>query len=467
MRIAIKILFSLAYPVLLYLEAVIAGFKSKSEAESLLRSKKRWAFRLMELAWLAFTLLVLSLISGEFRRNAILLICGIYVLTSSVAHLVLSRLGLTLPETKKELFAISMAWGIVLPKWPLAALFATMPLQACGMLWAIWALPRGTAEAGFFVFFFGYAFEQIYRGIFEGIVAWPMIASEYVPEFVRTEGVIRSFFSAVDSGCVLAVLAWTFPAPAPRILQNIGVFIDPLLAVAMFPLVAFVLLYLIPFYIGLHQHQKQQSIFSSWRVEWLSTTIQRLSLPNGAVRSEMLVGQVNDLDAEMTGRLSEIEDHMQRLNFTRTFGIQRTQVQAAAASANGQSLLLPGEQMGPTQEPMLSRPSSQFKEGLAEFMGPIVSAWAEEFPRFMGKDIRVSHLQHLSYYRQVLDENTGMEIVAPFKMALNEAQRQSSSSHRKKNFVMSILISVVSMIAALLWGVFKPNIEGFLKDAFR
>ena len=94
-----------------------------------------------------------------------------------------------------------MAWGIVLPKWPLAALFATMPLQACGMLWAIWALPRGTAEAGFFVFFFGYAFEQIYRGIFEGMVAWPMIASEYVPEFVRTEGVIRSFFAAVDSGC--------------------------------------------------------------------------------------------------------------------------------------------------------------------------------------------------------------------------------------------------------------------------
>lgn len=467
MEIAIKILFSLAYPALLYLEAVIAGIKGKSEAESLLRSKTRWAFRLIEFAWLVLTLLVLSLISGVFRLNAIILICAAYILTSSVEYLILSRLGLTLPETRKELFGISMAWGIVLPKWPLAALFATMPLQACGVLWAIWALPRGTQDAAFFVFFFGYAFEQLYRGIFEGVVTWPMIASEYVPEFVRTEGLIRSFFGAVGSSCILAILTWAFPAPVLRLLQNTGIALDPVLVVAIFPFVMFVLLYLIPFYIGLHQHQKQQSIFSSWRAEWLGTTIQRLSLPDGAVRSQVLANQVADLDSEIATRLSEIEEHMQRLNFTRTMGLERTKALAAGASANGPSLLLPAEQMDTSGEPVLSTASSQFKAGLAEFMGPIVSAWAVEFPRIIGKDIRVSHLQHLSYYRQVLDENTGTAIVAPFKMALSEAQRQSSSSNRKKNFVMSILISVASMLAALLWGVFKPNVESFLKDLFR
>jgi hypothetical protein len=466
MEIAIKVLFSLVYPAFLYLEAVIAGFKARSEAESVLRSKKRWIFALTEFGWVVIALLVLSLMSGVFPLQAMVLICAIYVLTSSCAHLVLSRLGLTLPETAKEVFAISMGWGMVAPKWPLAALLATKPLQACGMLWAIWAHPRGSQDAGFFIFLFGWAFEQAYRNWFQGIYAWPMIASEYVPEFVRTESIISSFFGTVSLSSVLAVLAWTFPAPASRTLGWMGISADPVLAVSILPFVFFVVLYLAPFYIGLHQHQKQQSIFSSWRAEWLDTTIQRLSLPAGTVRSQLLAEQLADLDSQIGDRLEEVKEHMEQLNLTRTAGLQQTKAQGAAASGDGPPALLPAAQTDPMgSEVMPSR--SEWKAGFAEFIGPVVSAWAAELPRFTAKDIRVSHLRHLSYYRQVLDENSGAEIVQPFKMALKEAQRQSSVSHRKKNLVMSILISVTSLIAAVLWGVFKPNFENLIKGLFR
>lgn len=280
--------------LLLYLIGLWLGQKI---SQSLLNQSVLRAF-VLQVSFMLVMFVSLWLLTRLFPAPLLLVLGGAMILGIVIQNFLGSVTGITLPETKEKILALSVIWGAHQPFWAMiygAASTLAIVISPIAAIVFFWLYPIGDPTAVVWITFFLFVFPALLSLPTAIPVTWMTVASPYLDDDVRNSHLISGFSSIFYRSVYLLFPFWLVSSVFPEVF---GISIPPYWVLLTLPISVFVFGYLVPFYIGVYKFRSQSELQGQWRK---------------GILQEMLEATKLALDSELRGqRLDEIGDKLSR-----------------------------------------------------------------------------------------------------------------------------------------------------------
>jgi hypothetical protein len=243
------------------------------------------------------------LLTGRFPVYLILLLVA-GSLVAAVLHELLGAIGgFGLQETKEKVAALGAIWGaqnkIV---GCLMGIFGLVFIsaQTIGSLWIYFSHPYGSDAVVGWIALFQFILPRLVTLPIELAVIWPIVTSEFVDNDLRNSHLSAQFVSMVNA---TIIFVYPFTLFREQMAAAVGQ-VPPLWVLLSIPVFLFMVLGLLPFFLGTYKFRNQAGSLIGWRRQWLSEALPILRLP-GELRAEALDEKLRQLRDEIASRIDE------------------------------------------------------------------------------------------------------------------------------------------------------------------
>jgi len=243
------------------------------------------------------------LLTGLFPTYLVLLLIGGSVVAALIHETLGAIGGFGLPETKEKVTALQAIWS-ARNKVAGVAMMAVGLLftvgQTVGTLWIYFAHPRGSNAAVGWIALLLFIAPRLVFPPFELAALWPIITSEFIDNDVRNSNLSVQFIKMLNATIIFVYPFMLFREPMAAAVGQV----PPLWLLFSIPVFFFVLLGLLPFFLGTLRFRAHSYALAHWRRQWLTDVMPILRLPQ-ELREQALKGKLQELKDEIGRRANE------------------------------------------------------------------------------------------------------------------------------------------------------------------
>jgi hypothetical protein len=485
-----KILSSLGFLVIIILSTYI-GYKWQSLSIGKLDKDNKGSEFIFRLIALVLAFCGFWILTRIFPFYLILLLV-VALLLAFATHLLIGAIaGFTLQEKRKKVVVLFLMrsfergfkeglegnklasyFFIFLPYLPLLGLVVSV----IGSLWSFWRYPIGDPQARVLIAFFQFTLFFLTSMIYNLIIFWPVVSSEFVDDDLRNFYLSGGFSMVLYSTIFLLFPLWIFKQDFNQLFGSL----PPFWLLLSIPLLLFLIGYVFPFFIGLYLYRHQARNLLEWQREWLNQVLQLVQLPKGETRSKGLEEKFSELENERNKRLSEntlfkfylyiatgkIEGENNPLN-----SLQRRAVSplygSAADSSDVSTALITKKSDEDQNEIGAAMRLQEMKELFSHpVYDKMVDAIWENRTSLPKWDIRFGHVYKLNNLYQLTLDGKSANIKDTIKLALEDTEKRLADLSSKSNILSASTISVLSAVIVWLFKIFEQQIINTISKLF-
>ena len=304
-----KVLITIIY-LISFVAFIVASQKYQAMTLSRIRGEKVNKL-LMYLFGVAVSLVIFFqfwLLTGIFPIKFILILLAAGFLGSAIYNMVGAIAGFTLKSKKEKITGLSFIYGAKsykITKVLNPVVLILFLVSIVGSIWVYWKYPAGSADRIVWVAIFGIMLIQLMGLIFEIVISWPIVASEYVDDDLRNSYLASKFSTIISSTLTLLFPIWVIKNEFSSVLEGYNITLPSFWFLLSIPLILFLITSLFPFFIGMYKYRSQIKAMLEWRKNWLVGMIKDIKLPKGEVQKQKLNERINRLEIQIKKELDE------------------------------------------------------------------------------------------------------------------------------------------------------------------
>lgn len=268
------------------------------------RGKREWLGNfLIGTTTLVLQFVAFWLLTGRFPGFLVLLLVA-GSLVSVLIHEMLGAIGgFGLQETKEKVSALGAIWGArnAVAGCILSVIgLIYLVVQTVGSLWIFFSHPRGSDIAVGWIALLLFIGPRLVHFPVQMAAVWPVVTSEFVDNDVRNTYLSSQFVSMINFTIICVYPFILFREPMAAAVGQV----PPLWLLLSIPVFLFLLLGLIPYFLGSYRFRAQANALLRWRRQWLTDALPAVRLPP-ELRGPTLEGKLQQLKEEISRRIEE------------------------------------------------------------------------------------------------------------------------------------------------------------------
>jgi len=440
---------------------------------------------------LLITFLSYGVLTGIFPMAAILLLLAASILAQAIYSVAGAVLGFTLLEKKEKIRFLSTISGAQHSKLVLLIVFLNALVNIGFIVYILilfWRNPYRDHGTAIYIAFVQFTLSSLTSSFATGLITWPLLTNEFSDDDARNNTLASNFSGILGNMIMLLFPYLLFKNDFFAELTKIGIPLPSFGMLLSIPLLLFIVLYLVPFFIGVYKYRAQWKEMLRFRKEWLTEYNTIILMPPGAAAQEKLENKINDLGKEIERRRQENDlydlyvkliypysDSASGDHYLEYEEVTKTEEEdlvtgettvtttglSVAVRTSGNEVIRDinkffkyGKKMYTVGATIESKSSNnQVMEYLRNY-GARVAEW----------DIRFSNLYFLVSLYKLSTSNEPAALKEYIKNELEALEKESSSHKVKKNLLAGIALSAVSGSVIWLLKVFDKSIEEYVKS---
>ena len=331
-------------------------------------------------------------------------------------------------------------------------------------LWVFWIYPFQDATAKVWIAFAVFTLPALSATVFAAFLFVPTVSSEDIDDDVRNFYLSEGLSSILQGTVLLLFPLWVLHEEGNLVFETLPTFWITLSV----PMLAFVLGYVFPFFVGLYQHRHRVRALLEWRLRWLTKGLELVHLPESDARSAALEQAFAELSEERDRRVSDsglfkIYDYIANGRWTQS---EQTLVPIEV------QLRIAGQSAGGTPNDGVARAPDGPEQRLAAvkvFFGNVIYApvfdvlW-EKRNDVAGWDARFGQAYRVNELLE-LTESADRDRIAEFlKIRKGEVERQLAQATAAKNVLAGAIVSAFSAVVTWLFKNFESELLEFVRE---
>ena len=304
-----KVLVTIIY-LLSFVAFLIVSQKYQAMSLSRIRGDKvnKLLMYLFGVAVLLIIFFQFWLLTGIFPIKFIIILLAAGFLGTAIYNMVGAIAGFTLKSKKEKITGLSFIYGaksykITKVLSPIALILFLVSIV--GSIWVYWKYPAGSADRIVWVAIFGIMLIQLIGLVFDIVITWPIVASEYIDDDLRNSYLASKFSSIISSTLSLLFPIWVIKNEFSSVLESYHITLPSFWFLLSIPLILFLITSLFPFFIGMYKYRSQIKAMLDWRKNWLVGMIKDIKLPKGEVQNQKLNERISSLEMQIKKELDE------------------------------------------------------------------------------------------------------------------------------------------------------------------
>ncbi len=293
-----KILITLAFIVSCWCYLFVAN-KFMTSVFKIIRSKR--ASFLITMLFTSIIALIYFvqywLLTGIFPVKSMLILFSALILSQLIYEIFGSLLGITIAETMNKIRVLTVVRGFEFGlKYPWVNKVNAIMGLLIFVSWIIalviyWTSPVMTTQTTFWISFCIFVIPTLIGTIIGNEYALLFLASTKYDNDLRNEYFIKGFNSVLSTTVFIMLpigLFYNYQAASANL--------PPYWLVILSPLLLFVLLTILPFFVGSNKFHHQQVYNVTWLIDWLNATNSALLIPGEEKKKAALQERVTELE---------------------------------------------------------------------------------------------------------------------------------------------------------------------------
>jgi hypothetical protein len=248
----------------------------------------------------------------------------------------------------------------------------------------------------------------------------PLLISEFTIDDIRNSHLITTFSNIIYSTIYLLFPLWLMEKEIRAIVKSFPSF-GLLLSI---PLILFIIINVIPFFIGANRFKHQKESYLVSRKKWVEEFKSLMKLPAGEDKQMSMTDKLNNLERNINQFLTKYED-IDIINDLKSEEID--------------------ENLHTVDE------------------GNILMLLKENMETVEDSDIRFSHLYKLKEYQNHISKNISTDLSNYLDNCIDEIEDDLKTPGKAKNKITAVFMGVISFIITTLFDLFQTDIYNFLK----
>jgi hypothetical protein len=327
-----------------------------------------------------------------------------------------------------------------------------------------WRYPHGIAETNARIALVQFTIPGLCGNLLAMLVLWPAVASEFVDDDARNASLAIGFTATAFLTIYVLLPVWLFRGDLRSVFPATAI---PLWLVLSAPFVAFLFLYVVPFFIGMYMHRNQAKKMLEWHRTWLQRLLTTSQLPPGDARAGRIRESLEEIDGEIVKQ--SLRSPMLRLFHyiaTGTWIDNRVTSPAhlALPALSGALATAGSGALGADLDDDLSI-HARLRELTAAVKDPagtmVLLLWSSRAD-LIAWDLRLSHTGKLLEIRTLAQLAETNDLKEPIKLELDDVEERLKRQPAHKNVMAAGLVSVITLVVPWVFKTWEPTIVATL-----